>query len=298
MKVSTTRSAIPARAREHGAARPGLLLAILALAVFAAIGFEYYRAAQARKTAAQSTAGNLSSSTSTVLNELKSPVEIRFYALLDPRSTSESMRAFAGRVDQLLAEYERAGNGKIHVTRINEINDANSEAAAADGIHGFNRDKGDTCYLGIAAERNGQKETMAELSPDWEQALEPDLSRVVQRVNEMTPPGAAPANVSDSEIAAAQKAIAANPNLATATLDEGKQILRDDALTQFKAAVTDMQNQIAAVEDQVKQGTLSAADAGKQIEQIRATQTAKIQQITGQFHDQTAAFAQSKAKTR
>jgi len=277
-----------------GKAQIGFVVAILFLAALGAVAFQHYRSVQARKTAAAAAEVALSSSTETVLNGLKSPVEIRFYSLLDPASTPESLRAFSERVSRLLAEYERAGNGKVRVVRYGEITDANSKAAAADGIRAFNRDKGDACYLGIAAVRDGQTESMAELSPDWEQALESDLSRAVARVNEAVPPGTTPANVSASEIKAAQAAIDSNPALATATLEQGTQILRDQALAEFKAAVADMQNQTKQAEQRLSQGGISEADVAKEIEKIRAEQTAKLQEITARLHDQLAALAQSK----
>ena len=277
-----------------GKAQIGLVVAMLFLAAVGVLAFQHHRNVQARKAAAAANVARLSSSTEMVLNGLKSPVEIRFYSLLDPASTPESLRAFSERVNQLLAEYERAGNGKVRVVRYGEINDANSKAAAADGIRGFNRDKGDTCYLGIAAVRDGQKESMAELSPDWERALESDLSRAVARVNQAVPPGTTPANVSDSEIKSAQAAIDSNPALATATLEQGTQILRDQALAEFKAAVADMQNQTKAAEERLSQSGISAADVAKDIQKIRADQTAKIQEITARLHDQLAALAQSK----
>jgi hypothetical protein len=178
--------------------------------------------------------------------------------------------------------------------RYDEINDANSKAAAADGIRAFNRDKGDACYLGIAAVRDGQRESIAELSPNWEQAVESDLSRAVGRVNEAVPPGTTPANVSDSEIKTAQAAIDSNPALATATLEQGAQILRDQALAEFKAAVADMQARTKAVEERLSQSGVSESDVASDIQKIRAEQTAKIQEITARLHDQLAALAQSK----
>jgi len=197
-----------------GKAQIGLVVALLFFAGLGALAFQHHRSVQARKAAVAATEVALLPSTETVLNGLKSPIGIHFYSLLDPASTPESLRAFSERVSRLLAEYERVGNGKVLVVRYGEINDANSKAAAADGIHSFNREKGDACYLGIAAVRAGQRESLAELSPDWEQALESDLSRAVARVNEAVPPGTTAANVSDRSTAsrAAKPAPLENPD--------------------------------------------------------------------------------------
>ena len=286
----------PARGRQPGKVRIGLVVAILTVLV--GLAFQYHRYAQTKKTAealaAENAAKALLPSTEAVLNGLKSPIEIHFYSLLDPASTPESLRAFADRVNLLLAEYERNGNGKIRVVRFDEMTDANAKAAAADGVHSFNREKGEASYLGIAAVRDGQRETMAQLSPDWEQALESDLSRAVARVNEMTPPDATAPNVSANELAMAQKAIASNPKLASATLEEGTQMLRDQALAEFKAAVTEMQNQTSAAEQRLAQGAASETEIAGQIQKIHAEQTARMQEITARLHDQLAALAQNK----
>jgi len=277
--------------------RIGFVLGIGATVALAAAGglmFQHYRAVQAQKAAAVEMEA-LSASTDAVLKNLKSPIELRFYALLDPSSTPESLRAFADRVNQLLAEYERAGDGKIRVARFDELTDANAKAAAADGIHSFNREKGDACYLGIAAIRDGQRESIAELSPEWEQALESDLSRAIANVNAMVPAGATPANVPETDLQAARKGIDANPALASASLEEGTAILRDAAMAEFKAVVADMQNQSSEATAQLNQGAISQQDAAKELQQIRAEQTRKIQEITARLHDQLAALAASKA---
>jgi len=285
--------------RKNAQMRTGFIVTIAIAVAIAGGAYQYHRHAQARNAEAQqeaeSAAALLSPSTEAVLNGLKSPMEIRFYSLLDPRTTSESTRAFAERVSELLAKYERDANGNIHVVRYDEMSDANAKAAAADGIRSFNRDTGDASYLGIAAVRGGQKEALAELSPEWEQALESDLSRMVARVNEMTPPNATPANASGTEFAAAQKAIASNPALATASLDQGTELLRDQALAEFKAAVTEMQNQAKAAEQKLSQGSASQSEIASQIQKIQTEQTAKMQEITARLHNQLAALAQSKA---
>jgi len=138
----------------------------------------------------------LSDSTKAVLRRLDSAIEIRFYSLLDPASVPAALREFAGRVDQLLSEYQQEANGRIKVTRYNSPSDAAANAASADGLKPFNLDKGDACYLGIVVSQNEQKESLAQLSPEWEQALESDLTRAIIRINNAKRP--APASVARS----------------------------------------------------------------------------------------------------
>lgn len=281
--------------RKNGKTR---LRFIIIMAVAAALaGGAYYYHQRARNAEAQrktEDASLLSASTEAVLNGLKSPVEIRFYSLLDPATTPAATRAFAERVSQLLAGYEQDAKGNIHVVRFSEMSDANAESATADGIVSFNREKGDASYFGITAEHDGQKQSIAQLSPEWEQALESDLSRLVARVNEMVPPNATPANASGSEFAAAQKAVAANPALATASLDQGTDLLRSEALAEFKKAVTETQNQAKAAEEKLSQGGASQSEIASELQKIQAEQTAKMQEITSRLHNQLAALAQSK----
>jgi ABC-type uncharacterized transport system involved in gliding motility auxiliary subunit len=277
------------------------LAAAAVAAALAGGAYQYYRHIQARNAAAQATenaASMLSPGTEAVLSGLKSPVEIHFYSLLDPATTPESTRAFADRVSELLAKYEQDGKGNVRIVRYSEMSDANAKAAAVDGIHSFNRDKGEASYLGIAAVRDGLKQAMPELSPEWEQALESDLSRMMARVNEMTPPNATPANVSATELATAQKAIASNPALATASLEQGSDLLREQALAEFKAAVTDMQNQSKAAEEKLSQGSASESEVAGELKKIQAEQTAKMQEITARLHNQLAALTQSKGVSR
>ncbi|MDO8624670.1 MAG: Gldg family protein, partial [Candidatus Diapherotrites archaeon] len=124
----------------------------------------------------------LSESTKSVLRRLNSPVEIRFYSLLDPASVPESLKSFARRVDHLLSEFEREASGKIRLTRSISPSDAGADAASADGIRAFNLEKGDACFLGLAIVRNNEKESIPTLSPEWEQALEFDVIRAIARV--------------------------------------------------------------------------------------------------------------------
>ena len=128
----------------------------------------------------------MSDATLTVLQKLDSVLEIRFYSVLDPASVPDSVMAFAGRVNQLLSAYQQAAGGKIKLTRFDSQSNLNHNAARADGVQAFNLDKGEPCYLGVALVFNGRKETLPHLSPEWEQALEPDLTRAIIRL--MEPP--------------------------------------------------------------------------------------------------------------
>ena len=64
-----------------------------------------------------------------------------------------------------------------------------SARAFADGLKSFNLDKGNACFLGIVVASGTQKELLPQLSPDWEQAVEPDLTRAIARLLDVPRPG-------------------------------------------------------------------------------------------------------------
>ncbi len=238
----------------------------------------------------------LSGATKAVLQHLDSPVEIRFYSMLDASSVPESVQAFAGRVDQLLAQYEQAGGDRVRVVRCKSLSNSSANAAAGDGIKAFNNDKGDACFLGIAVVCDGQKESLPQLAPEWEQALEPDVTRAIARAVEARP-GAQPlARADTTSLDAVRKAI---PNLDAVSLEAGTKILRDASLVQFEQAADEMKAQVKDAEQRFiqAQGDQSEAAqqaAAEQLRKIQAEGTRKLQQIAPDSHAQIAALQQLK----
>ncbi|MGA2555895.1 MAG: Gldg family protein [Verrucomicrobiota bacterium] len=240
----------------------------------------------------------LSAATQAVLQRLGSPVEIRFYSLLDPGSVGEDRRELAGRVDQMLARYEQAAGGKIKVARVNTISAAAANAAEADGIKAFNRDKGEVCYFGIAVVRGGHKESVASLAPEWEPALEWDLSRAIAGVETGDPPAALAARkASGATLEAVRRAI---PNLAAVSVEEGSRQLRAAAVTQFKKTGQEMEAKVKQAEERYLQAESSQSQteleaAGKELEQAKKEQAAKLKEIVMESKAQIEALQQIKA---
>ena len=226
-------------------------------------------------------ARTLSDSTLKVLARVASPVEIRFYSILDPATIPEPLQAFSARIDQLITAYEQQANGKVKVSRYNQSSDANASSASADGIKPFNLDKGDACYLGIALASGAQKESLPRLDPDWEPALESDLTRAIARVIE------SPAKTSNSPVtqkldpvitAEVKRAI---PNFESVSLEEGKRVLREAALKEFASAVKEMEVQNKDAEQRVKsaQSPAEHETAIKNMREVQAEQTEKLKAI-------------------
>jgi len=230
-------------------------------------------------------------------------VEIRFYSLLDPSNAPASLQAYAGRVERLLAEYERAASNRVIVKRYHfEPNSSLQNAALADGIKPFDTDKGEGSFFGIAVERNGQKESLPYLSPEWEQALEFDLTRAITRAADPSrgQPALPPVSTDPAAIAAVKSAI---PNLDSVSLEDGTRILRDAAVQQFAQAAEEMDAQIKQAEQHLAQARASQSGADQeaaiqQLQQLQAEQSEKLRAIAAQCQAQVEALKRLKSAPR
>ena len=230
-----------------------------------------------------------------VLQGLHAPIELRYYSLLNTSGLPANVQAFAGRVDRLLSVYEQQSGGRIKVTRIQTPTDANADAATADGIKAFNRDKGDACYLGIVVAQDAHKEALANLTPEWESALESDLSRAIGRTASIASP---PTAVVDTPAMDAVKRAIPNPD--SVSLEDGTQILHDAALAQFKQEAQDMGAKIKAAQEAFVQSQ-GQSEADRQsaltlLSQLQNEQMEKLKEIAAQSKAQTEAFQQLKQK--
>lgn len=303
LQVNTVDSAIERRTAEAAQARTLLLLVLVGFLLGVAVGaYGYYRATNPNRnlTNIDEAGSKLAESSKAVLKAMNAPVEIRFYSLLDSASTSDALRTFAGRVDQLLSEYEQEADGKIKVTRQTTLSDSAAQAASSDNIKAFNRDKGDVCFLGVAVACNDQKETLGQLSPEWEAALESDLSRAIARVTAAARPATGFAAADASPLDAATEEVRRSiPNLDSVSLADGKQIIRRAALKQIKAATAEMQKRVQEAQQHISQAQTTGSEAEqqaavKQLQQLQDEQTETLMQIAAQSHAQIQALEQIK----
>jgi hypothetical protein len=275
---------------------PGLVFFLAGVALTAAWFYRgaWSHAATGADAARPGTA--LSGATRAVLQNMDSPVEIRLYTMLDAASVPESVQAFAGRVDQLVGQYEQASGGRVRVTRCSSFSTASANAAQADGIKGFNMDKGDSCFLGIAVVCGDGKESLPQLAPEWEQAVEPDLTRAIVRAV-ASRPGAQPvARADTASLDAVRKAI---PNLDAVSIEDGRKVLRDASQAQFIQTMGDMNTQIEDAEQRFLQAVATQSEAAQQaaseqIQKIQKERSRKLQQIAFASHAQMAALEQLK----
>jgi len=262
--------------RQSGSVRRAVLV-VLFFCLGVALSAMWFR--QPAKPVPQAEPGiALSPSTKTVLDHLNSPVEVRFYSILDPSSPT-SLRDFSARVKELLAAYQQAAPGKL-TFNAPAATDANT--ALADGIAGFNLDKGEGCYLGFTLSCAGKREVLPQLAPEWEQALEADISRAIQRVT------ANPANERGGTLAgtpadslAAESVKRVIPNLDSVSLEDGIRILRENSLKEFTTAVGEMQAQVREAQARLAQAKASGSptDQDTALKQLQAVETANAERL-------------------
>jgi hypothetical protein len=294
------------RAGERGQVRVAALAVVFLVLGFAAGAFWYYHVESTRGAGAgapgpgSTQPAGLSDATKSVLKRLDGPVEIRYYSLLDPAGASDALKAFAGRVDQLLSEYQQEGASKLKVVRLTSQAD-DSTAAFADGLKPFNLDKGDACYLGMAVTFGAQKESLPQLAPEWEQAVEPDLTRAIARLLDAPRPGnaTAPPPTNAKIIEEVKGAI---PDYATLSLEDGTRTLRTAALAEFTAAANEMAAQMKDAQQRLSQAQSSGSAAEQQaamknLQELQAAQSAKLQKIAAQSQALIQAFTQLKNST-
>lgn len=317
MKKENTNSGgvvITMRNRKLAQTRIVIMLVVCFLLGLGAAAYWYQHAAKpgGATDADAATAGRplvaLSEAMKLDLQRLDSPVEIRFYAPASPGTLPESLQAFAGRVNELLAGYERETDGKIRVTHLDPLSNPEAEAIAkADGIKPLPLATGDFHYLGLAIGYHDQREMISPLVPEWELALPSDLSRAILR---LTSPGSTAQRITDSSTAnpaaakeTLQEVVRAIPDVASVSLEDGTRKLRESALEQLKAEVSAMQLKVAAAQQKLaatQRGKSEAEQqaARKELQQIQGEQSEKFQQITERLQDQIAALKQLKEGAR
>jgi len=243
----------------------------------------------------------LSESSKAVLSRLASPVEIRFYSVLDPARSPDSLRAFAGRVEQLLAVFQREANGKLSITHSNSQSYANMNAAQRDGIKPFDEEKGEPSYLGIAVINKDQKASLSQLSPEWEAALEYDIARaILSTINDKASVKASLAMTPKVDPSSVEEIKRLIPNAESVSLAEATRILREASFKEFAAAANQFQTQLSQAQDRLKTAQNGGSEADQQsaikdLQQVQAEQSARLKEIAAKAQAQIEALKQLKS---
>src|SRR5258705_2374572 len=127
----------------------------------------------------------LSPGTKKILSKLDSRITLRFYCTQGDNAMPPVLRTYARRIEDLLAEYRQAANGKLIIEKIDPGPDSEAEdSARLNGIEGqatgpFGSDK---IYLGIAVTLLDAKFALPFLPPERQRLLEYDISRAIAGV--------------------------------------------------------------------------------------------------------------------
>ncbi len=281
----------------HGNTRTPVLVAV-ALLLGAAVGAGLvYRLTSPTPPTAPAPSPNrtveplLSPATGRILAALPAPVEIRFFAVLDA-GTTPAYQPLVSRTEQWLSRCQQAAGAKLTVTRFLERSPKAEAAARADGLRAFNLDRGEPCYLGLVIVSEGRKEVLP-LIPEWEAALEADVSRALARVAVAK---SASASASEPNRAAVEKLKQTLPNLAAVSVEEGTRLLREQTLAAFTTTAKAMETQMQEAEQQYAQAaTEGARQAARQrLQQVRAEQTDKLRALTIEMQELITALEQLK----
>ena len=161
-----------------------VLLAILLIA-----GNFLLSAFKARVDLTQGNVYTLSEGTRAILSKLEAPVKIRYYYTQGGNTVPVGIKTFAKRVEDLLAEYKAASNGKIIIEKFNPEPDSDAEESAAlDNVEGQQTNTGEKFYLGLAVSFLDKKEAIPVLSADRERLLEYDLTSKISQVTQAKKP--------------------------------------------------------------------------------------------------------------
>ena len=125
----------------------------------------------------------LTDGTKAVLGKLEAPVKLRFYYTQGNEDVPVATKAYARRVEDLLAEYQQAARGKVIIEKLDPQPDSDAEdSAALDGIEAQSAGTGDKFYLGLGINFLDQKLAIPVLAADRERLLEYDITRAIARV--------------------------------------------------------------------------------------------------------------------
>lgn len=162
-------------------------LVLLALILIA--GNFLLSAFKARVDLTEGNVYTLSQGTREILSKLEAPVKIRYYYTQGGNTVPVGIKTFAKRVEDLLAEYKAASNGKVIIEKFNPEPDSDAEESAAlDNVEGQQTNTGEKFYLGLAVSFLDKKESIPVLSADRERLLEYDLTSKISQVTQAKKP--------------------------------------------------------------------------------------------------------------
>ena len=249
----------------------------------------------------------LSESTAKILAGLETPVDLRLFAPADVSALPEELVAYLNRVEMLLTEYERVAAGKVRVLKNDPQTDAAAKiAAGAAGVVPFASANGEIVYLGLTVGAGPRIESIAPLAPEWEAALESDVSRAITRVKAKqitrSVPAAnqSPAAPTPIDPAISEELLRTFPDLAAQPFDAVAKVMRERTLEEFKVVAAETQAKVAEAQKslaaaQAKKSEAAVLAAQQDLQRVQAEQTSKLNGITAQLQERIAVLQQLQA---
>ena len=125
----------------------------------------------------------LSDGTKQILQELDTPVQIRFYATRDDKVMPPQFKTHVRLVEDLLDEFRRSSDGKIKIEKFDPQPDSDAEdSARLDGVESQALSLTERIYLGLAVSMLDETVPIPFLDPSREEHLEYEIIRAVSQV--------------------------------------------------------------------------------------------------------------------
>ena len=133
---------------------------------------------------------SLSPGTKTVLGKIEEPVVLDLYFSKDATGLPIAYKNYAARVTEMLRQYVRASHGKLTLNVINPKADTPQEekATAAGLTPQVSQQGGDQFFFGLVVTQADQQKNIPVFTPQREQFLEYDLSKLIYSVQLLDKP--------------------------------------------------------------------------------------------------------------
>ena len=124
-----------------------------------------------------------------LLAKIEEPIRLEFYFSRGSESVPIIFKNFGTRVEELLKQYVRAGEGMIELKVVDpEPDTKDEEAAVRAGLTGQRLPTGESFFFGLAVILADQQETIPVFNIQREPFLEYDISRLIYRVQQFDLP--------------------------------------------------------------------------------------------------------------
>ncbi|MEO7600537.1 MAG: GldG family protein [Opitutus sp.] len=130
---------------------------------------------------------SLSDGTKKMLGKIEEPVTLELYFSKDASGLPIAYKNYAARVQEMLRQYVRAGHGKLTLNVVNPRPDTpDEEKATASGLTPqVAQQGGEQFFFGLIVTQADQQKTIPAFTPQREQFLEYDLSKLVYGVQQL-----------------------------------------------------------------------------------------------------------------